>query len=202
MAVPNNPTVCKVSLVGHRDTREWVNTLHVQKSTGDMLAADLTNIAQEVYTWWHSNYRAAFPPAIVLDQIQVRKLDPSDPLALDYTTGLPEGGSSTLSPGTLEAANVTQTISWRTGLAGKKFRGRIYIPGIMEELTTADDRSTSPENAILAAAASAWLTISQSLGPYKPVIFHVASDLATTITSYVIDAILDSMRRRLPGRGR
>jgi len=199
--IPNNPAVAKVSFVGHRDTREWVNTFHVHKSTGALNAADLAAIASAFYNWWHNWYRLAFPASIVLDQIQVRKLDPTDPLAYDDTTSLPEGGTAGAGSGILEAANVTQTISWRTGLAGKKYRGRNYIPGILEAWSS-DDRATSVLNTLLAAAADALITTVLGATVYDLGVFHLGPDTITDIVTFVIDAILDSQRRRLPGRGR
>lgn len=202
MAPPNNPNVAKVTLVGHRDTREWVNTFHADKGA-PIVEADLEPIAQAFYNWWHDTYRTRFANTIILDQIQVRVLDPSDPLALDYTTGLPEGG--TYSPGlggeTPEPANVTLALSTRTGLAGRKFRGRFYVPAIAAADKTTDDRVTSPTvtafSACIQALISAVLTSGLQLA-----IFHRADNTVTHVITGVVDAIIDSQRRRLPARGR
>ncbi len=201
MAVPNNPKVAKVTLVGNRDDREWVNTFHVNKPSGALTSADLNTIAEAAQTWWHNSYRNQFGGSIVLDQIQVRKLDPSDPLALDYTVGLPEGGTRTSGDATEEPANVSVAMSERTGLAGRKYRGRMYVPGIGTTDVTSDDRISTPAVVrlvgIISALISAYIDINFPL-----CIFHKADNTFTNVTSWVIDAILDSQRRRLPGRGR
>ncbi len=201
MAPPNNPNVAKVALVGHRDTREWVNTFHVAKGS-PIVVGDLQPIAEIFKTWWSGVYRLAFPPTVVLDQIQVRKLDPADPLALDYTTGLPEAGTYVVGAGeSIEPGNVSLALSMRTGFAGRKYRGRFYVPSVMEGQRGNDDRVTSPwvttYVSIVQQLLSAFLTTI-----YLPAIFHRATNTWTAITSFVIDGILDSMRRRLPGRGR
>lgn len=201
MPIPNIPTAMKVSLVGSRDTREWVNTFHVHKTNGlPVTAVDMGTIATNVANWYNVNQKIVYPPAILLNVIQIRKLDPLDPQALDYTTGLPIGGSTA---GTLEAANVTLSVSKRTGLAGRAFRGRYYIAGVLESFTTADDRATSVLTAALLAGGQQLITIINTSGPYELCLIHNKITLQPTpITGFVVEAILDSQRRRLPGRGR
>ena len=197
MAPPNNPAVARVAVIGNRDTREWVNTFHVAKPSGSLVAADLTEIANQMETFVN-NYRAAWPTVILADLIQVRKLDPSDPLAVDHPLVPPLAG---LIPATAAPGNVTLALSERTGLAGRKFRGRFYTPGIADEDIVFDDRITSTLvsllNSILAQYITQWTST-----VFLPVIFHKFSNTYTPVISGVIEAILDSQRRRLPGRGR
>lgn len=200
MAPPNNPAVAKLTLLGNRDTREWVNTLHVAKTSGSMTGTDLHIICLAIKAWWDAAYKVVFPAGIVLDVIEARKLDPSDPLAEDFTTGLPSAGTNANT--LLEAGNVTETISWRTGFAGRKYRGRIYIPGVAQAFANQDDRATSPLVALLTTAATQLILGVATAGPYELAVFHKFDNTYTAITQFVIEAILDSMRRRLPGRGR
>jgi len=197
MPAPNNPLVVKVAMVFRADTRHFVNTLHVQDASGWDLAS-MEALAAEVVDWWNDNYKDACSNQVNLEQVQVRLLDPSNPLAVDYTTGLPiTGNRSSIH----EPYNVTTTISWRTGLAGRKYRGRIYVPGLTEDETNTDDTIASFVVTILAAAAQSLITRIGAL-THNLVVFHVLTNTFTEITSYVIENILDSQRRRLPGRGR
>jgi hypothetical protein len=198
MAPPNAPTVAKVSLVGHRDTREWVNTFHVHKLGSLWTPPDLTSVAN-IMEAWTNNYRAVWPQNIFADMIQVRVLDPTNPLALDHALNPPLAG---LQAGQPAPGNVTSTISWRTGLAGRKYRGRDYVPGYSDSGLTADDRLGTAFVNLLAQIAQLYITDITGLGNMEPVIFHASSNTFTPIISFVIDAILDSQRRRLPGRGR
>jgi hypothetical protein len=178
-----------------------VNTFHVYKPDGALVLADLGEIGAAFYDWWHNRYRTQFGPSIVLDVIEVRKLDPGDPLALDYTTGLPEGGTRTSGDAAEEPANVSLTMSWRTGLAGRKYRGRNYIPGIgTTDVTTLDTINSTAATRIASIAAQ--LLAGILTAGFQFVVFHVADNTVTEITDFVIEAILDSQRRRLPGRGR
>jgi hypothetical protein len=197
--IPNNPQVAKISLVGHRDTRQWVNVFHAYKASGPVILLDLINLANAYKAAWDAAYKTAMPGAIVLDQIQCRKLDPTNPLAYDSTTGLPSAGTRTDVP---EAANVTLTISWRTGLAGRKYRGRNYIAGIGENATTILDYITPAFLSIVSALADNLYNAPINAGGFVPAVFHLGPDTITAIQSWVIDAILDSQRRRLPARGR
>jgi len=195
--IPNNPLVVKAALIFKRDTRTFVNTLHFSDSTG-WDSTKMQALAADLVDWWHTSYRTAMGVAVTLVQVQVRLLDPANPLAVDYTIGLPEGGA--IIEG-LEAANVTSTMSWRTGLAGRKYRGRIYVPAITEGQTNQDDTLTSTMAARLATVATYFLT-HLIAGTRFPTIFHLGPDTFTNITTFVIENILDSQRRRLPGRGR
>jgi len=200
MPIPNNPLVAKVSMVGNRDTRQWVNTFHVAKTNGvPWNAGDLLTIATAFKAQWDGFWKPICGTIVDLDVIQVRKLDPSDPLALDYTTGLPSAGTLGTA---LEAANVTLALSWRTGLAGRKFRGRFYFPSIADNQTTQDDRALSALVAAFNALLDNLWNAPVAAGPYELVVFHLVDSTFTAITSWVVDAILDSQRRRLPGRGR
>jgi hypothetical protein len=197
MAIPNNPLVVKVAMVYRADTRHFVNTFHVADVAGWDLAK-MTLLAEQFVDWWRDTFNQASSNQINLEQVQVRLLNPANPLAVDYTTGLPiTGGRSSVH----EPYNVTVTISWRTGLAGRKYRGRIYVPGLTEDTTNTDDTIASFEVATLAASASDLMlrmaTLSADL-----VIFHKIDNTYTAVTTYVIDNVLDSQRRRLPGRGR
>jgi hypothetical protein len=197
MPIPNNPLVCKVAFLYSRDTRTFVNVFHVADSTGWDLTK-MNNLAIDMHAWWSNQYKVYMPAGISLKQIQVRLLDPSNPLSVDYTTGLPESGSFASA---MESANVTETISWRSGLAGRKYRGRTFVPGIAEAQVNQDDTSASGFVTALGIIADGLFNHVIS-GTRFPVIFHIASNLFTRITSYVIENILDSQRRRLPGRGR
>jgi hypothetical protein len=201
MAPPNNPAVAKISLVGNRDTREWVNTYHVYKTAGSMDGGDLHNLCIAFFNWYNTFVKPQLLPSIVLDIIEARKLDPSNPLAEDFTTGLPLVGSNAETT-TNEAANVTLATSWRTGLAGRKYRGRNYFPAIREDAVTPDDRINTAMVTALTGIAAQYLLAIAGAGSFEPVVFHKFDNSVTAITQFVIDAILDSQRRRLPGRGR
>lgn len=196
MAVPNQPFICRATMVYTRDTRTYVNVIHLFKAAGWTLPA-MQQATIDLRDWWINQLRASIPPQIALVQVQIRLYDPANPLAYDL--------SVTPSPGTrgtnAEAGNVTLTISWRTGLAGRKFRGRIYIPGLNEGDVSQTDLVSSVITAALSVAAQALYTGALSAG-VVPAVFHRVGATYTPVNSHVVEAIVDSQRRRLPARGR
>lgn len=196
MPAPNNPRVARVAMLFQRDTRTLVNTFHVAKATA-LTAADLINIAGIFSSWWNTQYRPYASNAVALKQIQVRKYDPSDPLAYDLDISPPSAGQQALVP---DAASVTQTASWRTGLAGRKYRGRFYAVGLPENFVTNDDAITSPETAALGNAASS-LIASVVAATFQLVVFHKVDNTFTQILTAIVENLVDSQRRRLANRG-
>lgn len=197
MAVPNNPLVVRVILQYARDTRQFENVLHFWKSTAWTLA-EMEVLAEDLRIWWNAAGKSPICDAVALTAILVRKLDPGNPLAFDYPISPPVPGGSV---GAELPGNVTSTMSWRTGLAGRKHRGRSYLPGYVEVGVADDDRLTSAQ---VASIASNWseLLLSTVITIGSLVVFHVADNTVTSVISYIVENIVDSQRRRLPGRGR
>ena len=197
MAVPNNPAVARVILVVQRDSRKFINTFHMTRSDGASLSsADLTNMANVVAEWWLNSYRHTCPAVIVGDSVVASKLDPSDPLQETvYIAAAGDNIGASVDPG-----DVSGAISWRTGLAGRKYRGRMYhfAPdgGRINQNDTFTgtllSAFTSVGNYLLSHAATASL---------RAVVFHRATDTYTNIATVIVDQLVDSMRRRLAGRG-
>lgn len=197
MVAPNNPLVARISMLFTRDARTFVNTFHLARSTGWTLA-QLQQAVVDTASWWSLYYKQSQGAGVALAQIQGRLYDPAQPLAYDLNVTPPEPGTIA---STLEAANATATMSWRTGLAGRKYRGRMYVPSLVESGVNANDTLNAALLALLANAANRFVGTWWS-NQATPVVFHRSTNGLTLITSFVLDAILDSQRRRLPGRGR
>jgi hypothetical protein len=194
---PNNPRVARVAMIMQRDTRQVVNTFHVQK-TAAWTAGDLSSLALAVKVWWTTYYKPMIPSQYALTQIQVRVYDPVAPLAYDLNVSPPEAGTRGTTP---EAGNVTLSMSTRTGYAGRKFRGRMYLAGIGTGDISVTDTVVSALST-LAANAIATLIASALPAGMALTLFHRFTNTFTDITAYVIENVVDSQRRRLPGRGR
>lgn len=200
---PDNPEVCKVSLIMTQDTRTFVNTFHVDKVT-EWTLPEMITLAGEVRDWYVNFYRAAVPSQVSLLQVQVRKYDPIAPLAYDLNVSPPSPGIRGGSP---TPRNASVTTSWRTGLAGRRFRGRIYLPGVNEPDAGDDDRISSALVNLLVSAAAELILGALTQGVLT--VFHPPKDpptpydnTSTDVLTAVVENIIDSQRRRLPGRGR
>lgn len=201
---PDNPAVCKVALVFARDTRTFINTFHVEQPLGEWDLSQMVVLAQDFRDWWDTFYKLGVSDHVALTQVQVRKYSPTAPLAYDLPVSPPIAGTR---PGVCSPGNVTNTISWRTGLAGRRFRGRVYNPGISEGDTSALDELGSVVVNLLSTAALQLIGGALTTGEIG--VFHAPKDVPsphdntiTEIISVVLEDILDSQRRRLPGRGR
>lgn len=104
--------------------------------------------------------------------------------------------------------NVAYCLTKRTGVRGRSFRGRMYLPGIPSTQVDAPSRLASSYVASIVAGA-AGLLADMITGGFPPVVVSWMNNgaqrvtgVATPITSLApSDNVLDSQRRRLPGRG-
>lgn len=200
---PNNPRVAKVIMSFSSDTRVFQNVFHVS-APAPWSSTELSDLAIDYVQWWNSTYKARMSSDVSLTLVQTRKLDPASPLGVDYPVIPPI-------PGTLAnpsvPSNATLTMSWRTGLAGRRFRGRSYVPGIVQaDVSTVDSASSPLVNALLAAGTQ---LITTALRHGVLTIFHAPNvtpspfdNLFNDVTTVVVENLIDSQRRRLPARGR
>lgn len=196
MPVPNNNKTARVALRVSRDTRDFINTFHMARTDNAVLtAADLTNMGGVVADWWLNSYRTAVPAAVVGQDIVATKQDPGDPQQI--TTYIAAPGSRA---GTILPADVTAAVSWRTGLAGRKQRGRFYDFGMAQGDNNSNDSMTGGYIALLTSAGQYLLNHLATAG-LKLIIFHRSTDTYTDVVGLIVDQLIDSMRRRLAGRG-
>lgn len=103
--------------------------------------------------------------------------------------------------------NVSLAVSFRTGIPGRSFRGRSYIIGIPADQIN--------ENEVSGTFLANMITAYEALAPIMGTMWSHAvlskftggaprvSGVASPVLSYLFsDNIIDSQRRRLPGRGR
>jgi hypothetical protein len=197
MPPPNNPATGRVALTVDRDTRKYINTLHLARTdNATITAADLLNMANVVADWWQNSYRHAVKLQIVGEQVVATKQDPSDPLQTTvYINGPGDYASGGIQPG-----DVTAAVSWRTGLAGRKYRGRFYDFGVPSDASNTNDTMTGVYLALLTSVGQYLLNHLATAG-LKAIVFHRSDNSYTSITSLIVDQLIDSMRNRLAGRG-
>jgi hypothetical protein len=95
----------------------------------------------------------------------------------------------------------------RTALRGRSYRGRIYVPGLIEGQVTANAVSSAYQTNYL----NFWnglLTITTTQNSFEMVVFSkkqngswLAQGILTPVIGFTTDGQVDSQRRRLPGRG-
>ena len=180
------------------------NTLYFFRTAGVIDNAALVSLADTLLEWWGDNLLPLTSTTTVLREIYIRELQTE---GIEYTLAVdPTSGTGGIDGEPLPN-NVCLCVSFRTGLQGRSNRGRNYPPGMVRSQQSGN-YATNAYAAALAAAYQAlpvavvgdgwtWVVASryQAGGP-RP------SGITTNVlTALVVDRALDSMRRRLVGRG-
>lgn len=105
----------------------WVLHYRSASTEWDLLA--MNDLALQLRNWWNTEIENLVHPATRLERIRLRNISSANGAVLDYTTGLPITGSGSAA-GTPN--NVSFSLKKNTGLAGKSFRGRVYLLGLTE----------------------------------------------------------------------
>lgn len=198
------PNVFKVQLVYAYQGQRVENVFNVL-SGGGLLATDADRIEAVFANWWTTTGRVQVSTALALQVIILDALNSSSGLHREYTTGFTAIGTNA---GTQLPGNVTSSVKLTTGLRGRSFRGRIYWPGLTTGLINGGQLSSTAQLAIQAAVNTlrTSLTGDASADALVVVSYRTAgawrtTGVATPVTAASAHLNLDSMRRRLPGRG-
>ena len=104
--------------------------------------------------------------------------------------------------------SVTAAIRWVTGFRGRSYRGRTYHIGLTEDQVQGNT-ITSETVTALQVAYGELMSLPVDVGPAVMCICSRVSHgvertvgVATPVLNVVVDNVVDSQRRRLPGRGR
>lgn len=185
------------------------NTLYFTGGFSDeTLPAELALVME---SWWTDNYAPLVSEDVTLVETVVTDLSSETGFQVSQAPAL-------LTTGTISGFgslpnNASLAVSFRTGQRGRAFRGRNYIVGITESQVERSEMDTTTANAwqaaytaILDAVADLscnWSVVSRFSGvdgDGKPI--PREEGVASLVTNVVIvDRVIDSQRRRLPGRG-
>jgi hypothetical protein len=200
--VPNG-NVAMVELRMVIDGQKVENTLYFSGEP-PLTPTTLNDLAVIVESWWADNISPILSTTLSLNEIVVTSLASETAPQIVFTTGLPDTG------GNANAAlpnNVSWAIKFNTANRGRSGRGRNFIVGLTEEVVSA-----SQLNVITAAQlVDGYLDLLADLsgGDWTWVVYSRFEDKVertTGLAQEVIsvgytDLIVDSQRRRLPGRG-
>ena len=198
------PATAQVEVIYSWDGQIVENTLYYEFGTATPTLGDLTALIEAVNTAVRANLIPLLTNAITLLRLVGQLLDVADGLLYISTTSLPIAGENT---GPAMPNNVAMCMSLRSASSGRSFRGRNFIPGLPRGVFTQNT---------LAADYAGFLTTAYTeiLGAgaddgWTPVVVSRISggvERTTGVTSpitanFFVDRTIDSMRRRLPGRG-
>ena len=204
MAFVPVPNTALVEAVYQLDSQICENTLYFEFASGTPTAADLTDLVEAVNSAIRTSILPFLTTVTQLLRVIGTLLDVVDAIQYTSVTSLPAVGgvASETMPNSSAAC-----ISFRTGLTGRSFRGRNYILGIPVGNVTQNTLNSdwtalmvTGWNAIGSAAFDIgwnWVAVSRVSGGLDR-----AEGVTTPITTVLFtDNIIDTQRRRGPGRG-
>lgn len=195
------PNTAQVEIIYDYGSIVMENVLNFTYTAGPFGLAELGEMADVVASWVFTYWSQEMSEAIQVSSILAKSLDPATPYELIPDREYPIVGTVA---GNVLPSNICALVSLRTGTIGRAYRGRIYMPGLVEADVTANaiapTRTTSIGDAIgalpLALIADApnwsWVVVSRQLGGVPRV-----SGVTTAITSWVVDTQVKTQRRRL-----
>lgn len=205
------PNTAQIRLEGRLDNQQTINDLYFFQD-GGFTELELANLTANVFSWWNTSIVTLLNEGF--SSLRASARDLTSPTGLSFETALGAAAGSV----TGEAApnNVAPAVSFRTGLAGRSFRGRNYVPGISNSDVVGNNIDAGWRDDILTGyslllpggtvlpAGFIWVVVSRFSGvdvDGAPV--PRLEGIVTTITAVIFtDTIVDSQRRRLPGRGK
>lgn len=192
------------------DAQKIENTLYFEKA-GAWSAGDLVTLGNSFLTWWTAFYAVGVSSALTLSEIFIRDL--TTVFGIVQTTPAPTPHPTGDRSAASLPNNVAITVSFRSGLSGRFARGRNYVSGLSEDsvvLNTVDASVIADIQAgyealqdVASDNSSTWVVVSRFSGvDGDGVPIPRVAGVTTPITAVIIvDPIIDSQRRRLPGRG-
>lgn len=180
-----------------------VNGIYV-KGSSVVTTALMDDLAAELITWQDEQMQSLHHTSWQLTMLRIRDLTSQFSFVKEYTDGLPISGNHAAAAST--PGNAALVVTFRTGLAGRSFRGRNYIGG----LPLVMDDPNHFTDAFAAALQAAYATLPTVLDTLT--LTHVVASrwingvlrttgAATPVTGYTVNDQVDSQRRRLAGRG-
>lgn len=182
------------------------NVFHVE-SGGDWTTAALELLADTLVTWAVTELIPNMASTVTLEHVEAKDIGGEAGEAVVVPCIGTCSGNGTNGPALPN--NVTVAVKWLTGLSGRSFRGRTYHIGLTENQVT-DNELVPIFDATLSDAYLALLDAIAAADPtWEMVVASFVADgvprvtgVTTPILDSQIDPVVDSQRRRLPGRGR
>lgn len=199
------PTIltARVALEFTLNSQAIVNTLWFEAGI-EFDAAKLLDLAQAVAAWAATSLLPNLAAPIALFNVNATGQASGSEPSVDYTLPSPVFGSvaqPTVPP------QVASVVTFQTPLRGRSFRGRNYVGGIPTTSQAAPGVLTAGAQGAIAAAYAALTDVEVAEDVTHVVVSHFAAGspraagVTTPVTTYRVDAPMDTQRRRSVGRG-
>jgi len=180
------------------------NTAYFEFTPGAPTAGDVLDLLNEIRTVIQEELMPLLNETIALVRLVGTLLTAIDSLSTTLNVSPPFAGSSA---GESLPNNVTYCISFITNARGRSFRGRNYVPGLGNGQVDGNNIVSTTRTALLAYYSTLKAAVSEL--SWEMVVVSRFEDgvarttgVTTPITTFTtFDTVVDSQRRRLPGRG-
>jgi hypothetical protein len=204
----------RVSVIQSLHGQTVVNVYHVQNNVA-WSQATLTTLANLFIGWMNDEMASDLSVELLFVAVRCQDMTTSNGLLVEVTFPALSGGDA---PEQSLPGNVALCVRHSGAFAGRSRRGRTYIAGLIEgqvqnsTVTAAyRDNIVGGFNGLSALVNASGLTLvvasfyqgyTQNPPRYKKVPTPRAGGaVLTPITNHIADTVVDSQRRRLPGRG-
>jgi hypothetical protein len=182
------------------------NTLYFQYKTTGVDVAAMQVLGQDLITWWDAYIPTALVNDLVMREVYLTDLSTQTSPTVTVVPGTTVAGASSADS---VPNNVTLCVSFRTSGRGRSARGRNYISGFSEGAVTGNQFDPSIAEDIRAGYEEL-LDATTFTGDWAWVVYSRfenglprSEGLVLPVDAVVLtDLVVDSQRRRLPGRGR
>ena len=203
MAFIPTPNVVKVDLTYNWNGQICQNVLHYDAGEA-IIGDDLAPLAAALVAKMTGSYWTIVSDQCSLYEMTLTLQDSVSSAALVTSVGLPKVGTNA-SPSMPN--NVSLCITKRTAKRGRSYRGRLYHVGLCENSVTGNNVATAHATIIKDYWAT-WLSVSFAPKNANMVVLSYQNNglprlegEPTWIQGFTTDEVVDSQRRRLPGRG-
>ena len=193
----------KVEQVFLWDGQVCENVFHIRKPT-PWSTDDMAEQAAAFIDIWDTYWQANVPSTLSMVNIKVTDLTSEFAPGIEYSTGLPLVGTS---GGACMPNVITVAVKWVTALRGRSYRGRTYHIGLLETHILDNMITTAAQTLLQTYYVNLWgsvaiLTAEMVVASRIQGGVEREVGLMTPIIGFQIDRVVDTQRRRLPGRGR
>lgn len=205
MSCPTLSPIVKIDLVQELDGQTVVNTVYaLHEDVWTVPAATL--LALDMIDWWDTNIAPFLTTAIELNLVRITDLSDPDGFIIEENSGLPINGDVATEP---HPNSIAIVVSFRSGLRGRRNRGRNFLTGFPSSAVATND----VDGTVAAGLVTSYEILSTMLTSDHDaahVIYScrdidspedVGLGVPVPVTTYIVNPIVGTQRRRLPGRG-
>lgn len=197
MSIPSGVT--KVVLQGHLTGAEIFETGFWLKGAAPISDAAASVLAAQLATFFGTDLKPSVVPLITTtsgyDNLRVYGYPTGGPTAVSVGVAAIASGAGT-GTGQSNPNQVSIVATLRTALAGRRNRGRMYLPANAANIISG--QLSSAQCTSLATAVAAFFTDinSNAAGPQKVQVVSITGSVSNDVTDVSVDSKLDIQRRR------